>query len=79
VLTPAETAKSIAVVGAGPAGLAAATTAARRGHNVTLFDATDQIGGQFNIARKIPGKEEFDETIRYFQREIILSGVKLEL
>ena len=71
--------KTIAVVGAGPAGLAAATTAARRGHNVTLFDAATQIGGQFNIAKKIPGKEEFNETIRYFEKEIELSGVMLRL
>ena len=71
--------KTIAVVGAGPAGLAAATTAARRGHNVTLFDAATQIGGQFNIAKKIPGKEEFNETIRYFEKEIELSGVMLKL
>ena len=71
--------KAIAVVGAGPAGLAAATTAARRGHNVTLFDAATQIGGQFNIAKKIPGKEEFNETIRYFEKEIELSGVMLKL
>ena len=71
--------KTIAVVGAGPAGLAAATTAARRGHNVTLFDAATQIGGQFNIAKKIPGKEEFNETIRYFEKEIQLSGVMLRL
>ena len=78
-LRPATDAKSIAVVGAGPAGLAAATTAARRGHRVTLFDAASQIGGQFNIAKKIPGKEEFNETIRYFEKEITLCGVTLAL
>ena len=78
-LRPATDAKSIAVVGAGPAGLAAATTAARRGHRVTLFDAATQIGGQFNIAKKIPGKEEFNETIRYFEKEITLCGVTLAL
>ena len=78
-LRPAQTAKQIAVVGAGPAGLAAATTAARRGHDVTLFEATNQIGGQFNIAKQIPGKEEFYETLRYFSKEIELSGVTLKL
>jgi len=78
-LRPAQTAKQIAVVGAGPAGLAAATTAARRGHDVTLFEAANQIGGQFNIAKQIPGKEEFYETLRYFSKEIELSGVTLKL
>tara|TARA_B110000090_G_scaffold112133_1_gene125285 strand:- start:298 stop:2310 length:2013 start_codon:yes stop_codon:yes gene_type:complete len=78
-LRPTTNFKSIAVVGAGPAGLAAATTAARRGHRVTLFDAATQIGGQFNIAKQIPGKEEFNETIRYFEKEIALSGVTLAL
>jgi hypothetical protein len=57
----------IAVVGAGPAGLAAATVAAQRGHSVTLYDSAAQIGGQFNLAKRIPGKEEFYETIRYFK------------
>jgi len=60
------TPKKIAVVGAGPAGLSAATVAAERGHNVTLYDAADKIGGQLNIAREIPSKREFDETVRYF-------------
>ena len=78
-LRPAERIKQIAVVGAGPAGLAAATTAARRGHKVTLFEAADQIGGQFNIAKQIPGKEEFYETLRYFKKEIELSGVTVNL
>jgi 2,4-dienoyl-CoA reductase (NADPH2) len=78
-LKPAQTIKQIAVVGAGPAGLAAATTAARRGHRVTLFEAAEQIGGQFNIAKQIPGKEEFYETLRYFNKEIELSGVTLKL
>ena len=78
-LRPAQTIKQIAVVGAGPAGLAAATTAARRGHKVTLFDSANQIGGQFNIAKQIPGKEEFYETLRYFNKEIELSGVTLKL
>ena len=79
VLKPATVIKKIAVVGAGPAGLAAATTAARRGHQVTLFDAEEEIGGQINIAKRIPGKEEFYETIRYFAKEISLSGVTLRL
>ena len=71
--------KKIAVVGAGPAGLSAATTAASRGHQVTLFDAADEIGGQFNIAKQIPGKEEFYETLRYYGRQIELTGVDLHL
>ncbi|WP_182357729.1 NADPH-dependent 2,4-dienoyl-CoA reductase [Tomitella gaofuii] len=78
-LGPTRTAKSVAVVGAGPAGLAAATTLAERGHTVTLFEASDRIGGQFEIARRIPGKEEFAETIRYFTRRIALTGVDLRL
>ncbi|MDP5031931.1 NADPH-dependent 2,4-dienoyl-CoA reductase [Paraglaciecola sp.] len=71
--------KKIAVIGAGPAGLAAATTAAKRGHSVTLFDSATEIGGQFNIAKQIPGKEEFSETLRYFQRQISLLNVELKL
>ena len=71
--------KRIAVVGAGPAGLAAATTAAARGHQVTLFEADAEIGGQFNLAKQIPGKEEFHETLRYFRRQIELTGVTLRL
>jgi 2,4-dienoyl-CoA reductase (NADPH2) len=71
--------KRIAVVGAGPAGLAAATTLAERGHAVTLFDAAAEIGGQFNLARRIPGKEEFSETLRYFRRRIEVTGVALKL
>ena len=71
--------KRVAVVGAGPAGLACATTAAERGHQVTLFDAAGQIGGQFNIAKRIPGKEDFNETLRYFARRIEISGVDLKL
>ncbi|TCM64443.1 2,4-dienoyl-CoA reductase (NADPH2) [Acinetobacter calcoaceticus] len=66
------TAKKLAVIGAGPAGLSFATYAAARGHQVTLFDAASQIGGQFNIAKTIPGKEEFYETLRYFKRQIEL-------
>ena len=67
--------EKIAVVGAGPGGLAFATTAARRGHAVTLFDQADEIGGQFNLAKKIPGKEEFSETLRYFRKQLDLTGV----
>jgi 2,4-dienoyl-CoA reductase (NADPH2) len=74
-LLPTRHAKRIAVVGAGPAGLAAATTAAGRGHRVELFEAADVIGGQFQLARRIPGKEEFAETIRYFTRQLELTGV----
>jgi 2,4-dienoyl-CoA reductase (NADPH2) len=71
--------RKVAVVGAGPAGLSAATVAADCGHAVTLFDANDRIGGQFNIAMQIPGKEEFAETIRYFGRKLELTGVQLQL
>ena len=71
--------KRIAVVGAGPAGLAASTVAAQRGHDVTLFDASSEIGGQFNIAKQIPGKEEFYETIRYFNKQIELHNVTVKL
>ena len=78
-IVPTDKTKRIAVVGAGPAGLSAATTAASRGHEVTLFDAADEIGGQFNIAKQIPGKEEFYETLRYFNKQIALTGVDLQL
>ena len=78
-IEPATQLKKIAVVGAGPAGLSAATTAASRGHQVTLFDSADEIGGQFNIAKQIPGKEEFFETLRYYRRQIELTGVDLKL
>ncbi len=71
--------KSIAVVGAGPAGLACATVAAERGHRVALFDAASEIGGQFNLAKQIPGKEEFHETLRYFRNRIAETGVELRL
>ncbi|SFM61316.1 NADPH-dependent 2,4-dienoyl-CoA reductase [Halopseudomonas yangmingensis] len=71
--------KKIAVVGAGPAGLSAATVAAQRGHAVTLFDAASEIGGQFNVAKRIPGKEEFYETLRYFGNLIEQTGVRLKL
>ena len=78
-LLPTRRAKRVAVVGAGPAGLAVATSAARRGHAVDLFEADGEIGGQFNLARRIPGKEEFAETIRYFVRQLELAGVKVHL
>ncbi|HQD98883.1 MAG TPA: NADPH-dependent 2,4-dienoyl-CoA reductase [Novosphingobium sp.] len=79
VVAPAAAPKRIAVVGAGPAGLAFATIAAERGHLVTLFDAAGEIGGQFNLAKRIPGKEEFYETLRYFARMIELRGIDLRL
>ncbi len=75
-IEPTTAKKRVAVVGAGPAGLAASTTAARRGHDVTLFEADADVGGQFNIAKQIPGKEEFYETLRYFRNEIKASGVQ---
>ena len=67
---PNSKALNIGVVGSGPAGLAFATTAATIGHNVTLFDKANEIGGQFNMAKRIPGKEEFHETIRYFKNKV---------
>lgn len=76
---PAATQLRIAVVGAGPAGLACATVAAQRGHTVTLFDAATDIGGQFNLARRIPGKEEFAETLRYFRHRLVETGVDLRV
>ena len=76
---PTENKKKIAVIGAGPAGLAAATISAQRGHDVTLFDADKEIGGQFNIAKQIPGKEEFYETLRYFNKQIELHDVEVKL
>jgi 2,4-dienoyl-CoA reductase (NADPH2) len=79
MLQRAPARRRYAVVGAGPAGLAAATTLAERGHEVHLFDAAAQIGGQFNMARKIPGKEEFSETLRYFGRRLEATGVHLHL
>jgi 2,4-dienoyl-CoA reductase (NADPH2) len=78
-VAPAAPARKVAIVGAGPAGLACATTAAERGHDVTLFDSAAEVGGQFNLARRIPGKEEFGETLRYFRRRIEITGVRLAL
>jgi len=77
--TRATTIRKVAVVGAGPGGLAAATIAAGRGHKVTLFDKDSVLGGQLNIARRIPGKSEFNETIRYFQRQLELTGAMVRL
>lgn len=74
-----DTPQRLAVVGAGPAGLAFAATAAQCGHRVTLFDAADEIGGQFNLAKRIPGKQEFYETLRYFSRQLELRGVEVKL
>ena len=71
--------KRIAVVGAGPAGLSAATVAAECGHDVTLFDSADRVGGQFNIAMQVPGKEEFAQTLRYFAKRLEITGVRVQL
>lgn len=79
VLSPTRRAKRVGVVGAGPAGLACAVSAAERGHDVTLYDAASEVGGQLNIARKVPGKEEFDETLRYFRTQLELRGVEVRL
>ncbi|WP_330241753.1 NADPH-dependent 2,4-dienoyl-CoA reductase [Streptomyces sp. NBC_00525] len=79
VLSPTRTRKSVAVVGAGPAGLACAVTASERGHAVTLFDAADEIGGQLNVARRVPGKEEFDETLRYFRTRLAEQEIDVRL
>ncbi len=78
-IVPAAIKKNLAVIGAGPAGLAFAVNAAARGHSVTLFDAQAEIGGQFNVAKQIPGKEEFYETLRYYRRMIDVTGVALQL
>jgi 2,4-dienoyl-CoA reductase (NADPH2) len=79
VYRPTTAPKRVAVVGAGPAGLACATVAAERGHHVTLFDAASEIGGQFNVAKRIPGKEEFHETLRYFRHRLVDTGVEVRL
>ncbi|MGH8803690.1 MAG: FAD-dependent oxidoreductase, partial [Polaromonas sp.] len=79
VISIAPAKKRIAVIGAGPAGLAAATTLAERGHAVHLYDAADKIGGQFNLAKRVPGKEEFAETLRYFGHRLERTGVRLHL
>lgn len=79
IVAPAPSAKRIAVVGAGPAGLAFAVTAAERGHEVVLFEAADEIGGQLNVAKQIPGKQEFNETIRYFGNRLAETGVTVRL
>lgn len=78
-LSPTRTVKRVAVVGAGPAGLACAVSASERGHAVTLFDAAEEIGGQLNVARRVPGKEEFDETLRYFRTRLREEKVELRL
>ncbi|MEV6027754.1 NADPH-dependent 2,4-dienoyl-CoA reductase [Streptomyces sp. NPDC052036] len=79
VLSPTRLRKKVAVVGAGPAGLACAVSAAERGHHVTLFDAAGEVGGQLNVARKVPGKQEFDETLRYFRTQLDRHGVDVRL
>lgn len=79
VLSPTQLKKRVAVVGAGPAGLACAVSAAERGHTVTLFEASGHIGGQLDIARRIPGKEEFEETIRYFGTQLEARAVDVRL
>jgi 2,4-dienoyl-CoA reductase (NADPH2) len=76
IISPTTKPMNIAVVGAGPAGLACATTAARRGHHVTLYEKDDKLGGQFNMAKLIPGKEEFYETLRYFDQQLKLTKVQ---
>ena len=78
-IRPAKTPKAVAVVGAGPAGMAAALTAAECGHKVTLFEASGEIGGQFNLAKRIPGKEDFADAIRYYQTRLADAGVDVRL
>ena len=79
VYRPTASPRRVAVVGAGPAGLACATVAAQRGHRVTLFESAAEIGGQFNVAKRIPGKEEFNETLRYFGHQLQAHGVDVRL
>ncbi|MFD5033082.1 FAD-dependent oxidoreductase [Streptomyces sp. NPDC058405] len=79
VLSPTRRRKRVGVVGAGPAGLALAVSAAERGHEVTLYDAASEIGGQLNLAKRVPGKEEFDETLRYFRNRLSRYEVELRL
>ncbi|HJG46127.1 NADPH-dependent 2,4-dienoyl-CoA reductase [Corynebacterium variabile] len=79
VLSPTRSAKKVAVIGAGPAGLSAAVSAAEKGHKVTLFESRDHVGGQFAIAARIPGKEEFHDSIRYFRTQLEVRGVDVRL
>ncbi|MCX5072364.1 NADPH-dependent 2,4-dienoyl-CoA reductase [Streptomyces sp. NBC_00513] len=79
VLSPTQLKKSVAIVGAGPAGLACAVSAAERGHAVTLYEASGHIGGQLDVARRIPGKEEFEETIRYFGTQLAAREIDVRL
>jgi 2,4-dienoyl-CoA reductase (NADPH2) len=76
---PAQQPKKIAVVGSGPAGLSFSTLAALRGHEITLFEQKDTIGGQFNLANQIPGKEEFNETLKYYKKQLEINGVRVHL
>ncbi|PRY86428.1 NADPH-dependent 2,4-dienoyl-CoA reductase [Donghicola tyrosinivorans] len=79
VITPTDAPKSVAIVGAGPAGLSAALTADQRGHKVTLFDADARVGGQLNMARQVPGKEEFHGLVDWFEAQVAASGIDLRL
>lgn len=79
ILTPTDKPKKLAVIGAGPAGLAFAAAASERGHNVTLYESSNEIGGQFNYAKQIPGKEEFYETLRYFKHKLLQHNVTVNL
>lgn len=79
IIAPTVARKRVAVVGSGPAGLACATTAASRGHEVTLFEASDRLGGQLNVAMRVPGKSEFRETLRYFSGRLAETGVEQRL